>query len=191
VRFLNGFLLLIVAFAFRTGDAGILDFSAFLAAGGLGYYAAAFFTPVLDRHLSEEPMVVVGLAVEAGAAFVAAQVFGLPAAAALAAAAGFAWGTAKFGFDGLLQSSVPAAIRGRAFTNSETFFQVAWVLGALLPVIPGWPVEFGLILAGLMALAVQVVYVSLVLVPVVEARRRTSEPDPATTGTGDVMDLLS
>ena len=34
VRFLNGFLLLIVAFAFRTEDAGILDFSAFLAAGG-------------------------------------------------------------------------------------------------------------------------------------------------------------
>ena len=191
VRFLNGFLLLIVAFAFRTGDAGILDFSAFLAAGGLGYYAAAFFTPVLDRHLSEEPMVVVGLAVEAGAAFVAAQVFGLPAAAALAAAAGFAWGTAKFGFDGLLQSSVPAAIRGRAFTNSETFFQVAWVLGALLPVIPGWPVEFGLIMAGLMALAVQVIYVSLVLVPVVEARRRAADPDPATAASGDVMDLLS
>jgi hypothetical protein len=122
---------------------------------------------------------------------VAAQVFGLPAAAALAAAAGFAWGTAKFGFDGLLQSSVPASIRGRAFTNSETFFQVAWVLGALLPVIPGWPVEFGLILAGLMALAVQVVYVSAVLVPVVEARRRAAEPDADPGSAGDVMDILS
>jgi hypothetical protein len=42
-----------------------------------------------------------------------------------------------------------------------------------------------------MALAVQVVYVSLVLVPVVEARRRAVEPDPKTSGNGDVMDLLS
>lgn len=175
VRFLNGFLLLLVAFAFRDEDAGLADFSALLAAAGLGYFIAAFITPILDRKLSEEPMVVTGLAIEAGAAFIAAQVFGLPAAAALAAAAGFAWGTAKFGFDGLLQATVPEEARGRAFTNAETFFQFAWVVGALLPVFLTIPTGLGLTLAGLSALAVQVVYISAVLIPVARRRRIAAE----------------
>jgi MFS family permease len=152
----------------------LLDFSALLAAAGAGFFIAAFVTPILDRKISEEPMVVTGLAIEAGAAFVAAQIFGLPAAAALAAAAGFAWGTAKFGFDGLLQATVAEEGRGRAFTNAETFFQVAWVVGALIPVVPVIPVEFGLTLAGVLALAIQVVYISAVLVPVARHRRATA-----------------
>ncbi len=117
----------------------------------------------------------------------------------LSAAAGFAWGTAKFGFDGLLQATVPAHERGRAFTGSETFFQFAWVVGALIPIVPGsevgffslptLPIEAGLIVAGLIALSVQVVYVSAVLVPVVAERRAVpgdDDPEPH----GDVMDLL-
>ena len=191
VRFLNGFLLLLVAFEFRDVEAGIADFSTLLAAAGIGYFVAAFVTPILDRRISEEPMVVTGLAIEAGAAFVAAQVFGLPAAAFLAAAAGFAWGTAKFGFDGLLQATVPEDGRGRAFTNAETFFQVAWVVGALIPVIPVVPVSLGLTLAGLLALAIQVVYISAVLVPVVRHRRSAvavaQEPKPPEKNVLDLM----
>ncbi|MDQ3781503.1 MAG: hypothetical protein M3349_01005, partial [Actinomycetota bacterium] len=95
--------------------------------------------------------------------------FGLPAATALAAAAGLAWGTAKFGFDGLLQSAVPIEARGRAFTNSETMFQIAWVIGALIPIIPAIPVELGLTLAGIAALAIQVVYAAA-LMPAVDRR---------------------
>ncbi len=188
VRFLNGFLLLLVAFAFKDSDAAVADFSALLAAGGLGYFAAAFVTPVLDRYMSEEPMVVAGLAVEAGAAFIAAQVFGLPAAAALAFAAGFAWGTAKFGFDGLLQATMPIHARGRAFTNSETFFQIAWVIGALIPVVPDIPISFGLTLAGIAALVIQVIYVSAVIVPVAHEHRVVPDAEPSPLR--DVMDLL-
>jgi hypothetical protein len=202
VRFLNGFLLLHVAFAFRDADAGILDFGALLVSAGLGFFLAALATPVLDRYISEEPMVVAGLAVEAGAAFIAAQAFNLGAAAFLSAAAGFAWGTAKFGFDGLLQATMPANARGRAFTNSETFFQSAWVVGSLIAILPGsgvgflsipsLPVEVGLIVAGLLSLSVQVVYVSAVLVPVVAARRseQVERGTPSPRDDGDVMDLL-
>jgi hypothetical protein len=192
VRFLNGFLLLLVAFAFRDQDAGVADFSALLAAAGLGYLIAAFATPILDRRMSEEPMVVTGLAIEAGAAFVAAEVFGLPAAASLAAAAGFAWGTAKFGFDGLLQATVPEEGRGRAFTNAETFFQISWVVGALIPVVPVIPVTAGLTIAGISALVIQVVYVSAVLVPVVR-HRRAAAVATSRENTGpdkNVMDLI-
>ena len=106
----------------------------------------------------------------------AAQIFGLPAAAALAGAAGLAWGTAKFGYDGLLQSTVTPEDRGHAFTVSETIFQSAWVLGALLPVVISIPVGFGLAVAGVGALLAQLVYISGLLVPLAEARRLKVKP---------------
>lgn len=185
VRFLNGYLMVLVAFAFRDVDRGAVDFGFLIAAGGVGYVVAAMVTPLLDRRLAEEPMVLAALALEAGAAFVAAQAFGLPAATALAAAAGLAWGTAKFGFDGLLQSAVPIEARGRAFTNSETMFQIAWVIGALIPIIPAIPVELGLTLAGIAALAIQVIYAAA-LMPAVDRRdaivavpeKQDEQPDP-------------
>ncbi len=191
VRFLNGFLLLLVAFAFREVG-GVVSLSALLVAAGVGYYLAAWVAPALGTYVSEEPMVVIALAVEAGAAFIGAQVFSLGAGMVLAAAAGFAWGTAKFGFDGMLQNALPEADRGRAFTVAESVFQIAWVVGALLPVLPLVPTGFGLAGAGLVALVIQVVYVTLVLLP--EAARRMREGGGASDGEegggGDVLDLL-
>lgn len=163
-RLLNGFLLLLLAFEFRQADAGVLDFGALIAAGGLGYGLASAVSPVLERLLREEPMVVAALALEAAAAFIAGQFFGLAAAAALAAAAGLAWGTAKFAFDGLLQATVPAERRGSAFTRSETLFQLAWVVGAIIPVTISIPAEVGLAIAGVAALAAQTVFVAGLLV---------------------------
>ena len=190
-RLLNGYLLLLVAFAFRDVDAGVADFGALLAAAGFGFFISSLVSPWLEKRLREEPMVVAALAIEAAAAFVAAQAFGLPAAAALAAATGLAWGTAKFGYDGLLQSTVPAADRGHAFTVSETMFQSAWVVGALLPVLLTIPIRLGLALAGIGALLAQLVYISGLLVPLAEARRRSAivEPPPAPEHP-DVTDYL-
>jgi hypothetical protein len=165
VRVLNGFLLLLLAFAFKDLGGGILDLGAVLAAGGAGFFVASLTSPALERRLREEPMVVAGLAVEAAAAFIAGQWFGLPAAAFLAASAGFAWGTAKLAFDGLLQSAVPEGARGSAFTRSETLFQLAWVAGAVVPTALPLPTTIGLVLAGLTALTAQVVYVSHLLTP--------------------------
>ena len=160
VRVLNGFLVLLLAFAFRDRDAGIVDFGAVLFAAGLGFALASLASPRLARNVREEPMVVAGLAVEAGAAFVAATWFGLPAAMVLACAAGFAWGTAKLGFDGLMQRTVPEVNRGQAFTRSETLFQLAWVLGAVVPTVAPTPTTIGLVAAGLSALAAQVLFVA-------------------------------
>lgn len=163
LRLVNGFLLLLLAFAFRELDAPALDFGAVLAAAGGGFALASVTAPWLARRLRERPMVVAALAVEAAAAFTAGQVFGLVAAAALAAAAGFAWGTGKLAFDGLLQSSVPLAERGAAFTRTETVLQLAWVAGALVPTVLVLPPRVGLPIAGMAALAAQVVYVSRLL----------------------------
>ncbi|HSM01146.1 MAG TPA: hypothetical protein VK960_01725 [Acidimicrobiia bacterium] len=163
-RLLNGFLLLLLAFELRDADAGFLDFGALIGAGGAGYGLASIVSPWLERRLREEPMVVAALAIEAAAAFIAGQFFGLAAAAALAAAAGLAWGTAKFAFDGLLQATVHPDRRGSAFTRSETLFQLAWVVGAILPVTITIPAELGLASAGMFALAAQTVFVSSLLV---------------------------
>lgn len=163
-RLLNGFLLLLLAFEFRDADARALDFGALIGAGGFGYGLASIVSPWLERRLREEPMVVAALAVEAAAAFIAGQFFGLAAAAALAAAAGLAWGTAKFAFDGLLQATVHPDKRGTAFTRSETLFQLAWVVGAIIPVTLTIPAEVGLAVAGVFALAAQTLFVSSLLV---------------------------
>jgi len=170
VRFLNGFLVLLLAFAFKDADARAFDFGAVLGAAGLGYTLASIVSPALERRLREEPMVVAALAMEAAAAFIAGQWFGLAAAMALAAAAGFAWGTAKLAFDGLLQGALPAADRGNAFTRSETTFALAWVLGAVIPTGLTIPVRVGLVIVGLVALGGQVTYVAQLLLP------RTAQP---------------
>lgn len=191
VRFLNGYLVLLVAFAFREADAGVASLSALIVAAGLGYYLAAWAAPAVGSWVREEPMVVGALAIEAGAAFIGAQVFSLVAASVLVAAAGFAWGTAKFGFDGLLQANVAAPHRGRAFTMSETMFQVAWVMGALIPVLPFWPTELGLASAGVLALVIQVGYVSLVLVPETMRWKAVASSEHADEKQdGDLLDLL-
>jgi hypothetical protein len=40
----------------------------------------------------------------------------------------------RIAFDSLLQRDGPEHLRGRAFARFETRFQLAWVLGALIPV---------------------------------------------------------
>lgn len=164
VRLLNGFLLLLLAFEFRDADAQAFDFAALIAAAGVGYGLAAMVSPVLERRIREEPMVVAALAIEAAAAFIAGQFFGLAAAAALAAAAGLAWGTAKFAFDAMLQASVPSDQSGRAFIRSETLFQLAWVVGAIIPVGLTVNAEVGLAVAGVAALTAQTLFVAGLLV---------------------------
>lgn len=165
VRFVNGFLLFLLAFAFRDEQAALLDFGFLLGAAGLGYFLGAMVAAWLERLLREEPMVVAALAIEAAAAFVAAQAFGLVAGAALAAAAGFAWGVAKLAFDGLLQRSVSHEDRGRAFVRAETLFQLAWVFGALIPTAVTIPTGGGLAAAGVLALGAQTLYVAGLIRP--------------------------
>jgi len=164
VRFINGFLLALLAFVFKDIDAPLADFGALLVAAGLGYGVASYVSPFLARRLREEPTVVAALAIEAAAAFITAQIFGLSAAVVLAASAGLAWGTAKFGFDALLQKTASREQRGAAFTRAETIFQLLWVFGALLPIAFTISSTVGLSFAGTAALFAQVVIVSGLLV---------------------------
>ncbi len=50
--------------------------------------------------------------------------------------------------------------RGTAFTRSETMFQLAWVLGAVLPVSVSIDARVGLAVVGCAALAAQTTFVA-------------------------------
>jgi hypothetical protein len=171
VRAAVGFLLLLLAFQLRADEAGLLDIGALLAASALGFAVASRLVPLLERRVPEEPMVVAALSLTAVAAFVAAQWYGLAAAAVLAATVGIAWGVAKLAFDGLLQATVPAGRRGIAFTRSETLFSIAFVLGALLPTAFPIPLPIGLLIIGFAALSAQLIYVAALLRPLPDTSR--------------------
>ena len=42
----------------------------------------------------------------------------------------------RLGFDSLLQRDGPDAVRGRAFAKFETRFQLVWVIGGIIAIIP-------------------------------------------------------
>ena len=77
------------------------------------------------------------------------------AAALLSFILGTTSGTAKQAFDALVQRDAPDANRGRSFARFETRFQLAWVMGAFIPVVLsgiGVPitVEIGYFLIGVL-----------------------------------------
>ena len=78
------------------------------------------------------------------------------ALASLMVAIGAAAG--RLSFDSMLQRDGPDAARGRAFAKFETRFQVAWVVGALLGIVP-FAVGVGLMALAVVLLVAGVLYV--------------------------------
>jgi hypothetical protein len=58
-----------------------------------------------------------------------------PSAAFLAGFVGVAASAGRLCFDAIVQRDAPDADRGRSFARFETRFQLAWVLGAFVPVV--------------------------------------------------------
>nr|MDQ3758148.1 MFS transporter [Actinomycetota bacterium] len=54
--------------------------------------------------------------------------------------------TGKLAFDALVQRDAPDAVQARRFARFETMFQLAWVFGALVPVVLSTPQRDGLLL---------------------------------------------
>jgi hypothetical protein len=79
------------------------------------------------------------------------------ALAALSVGIGAAAG--RLGFDSLLQRDGPDAVRGRAFAKFETRFQLVWVLGGVIAIIP-FAKQMGLFLLALVLGFAAVSYVA-------------------------------
>lgn len=130
-----GFLTFLVAFGFRRAGEPLWLYGAVLVALAVGNFAATVVTPALKRRwLREEQLfatalLVAGLTTAAAAwGFTGASIIGAAAVIGLAANMG------RQAFDSVVQRDAPDAARGRTFALFETRFQLAWVVGALVPV---------------------------------------------------------
>ncbi|MBV9932913.1 MAG: MFS transporter [Actinobacteria bacterium] len=151
-----GFLTFLIAFELKKSGAPSWWFGLVLAATLVGGTLGAVVAPRLRARVSEENMLAAALAAVALGALLATRLSVRPASALLAAVVGLAANAAKLSFDSLVQRDAPEAVQGRSFARFEASFQVAWVIGALLPVIITLPAQAGFVtlaIASLVALA--------------------------------------
>jgi hypothetical protein len=91
--------------------------------------------PRLRRVMREDVILTLSLLAPAVAALLTARRSGTASLAIVGAAIGAGGAAGKVAFDSLVQRDAPSATQGRAFARFETRFQLAWVAGALLPVV--------------------------------------------------------
>jgi hypothetical protein len=136
-----GFLTFLLAFDLRDGDNPTWHFGLVLALSAAGGVIGAGIAPALRRTTTEERMLMLVLGLMVATGLGTAYVGGVMAAAAMGAALAVAATVGKLAFDSLVQRDAPDANRGRSFARFETRFQLAWVIGAVVPVlvpIPAW-----------------------------------------------------
>jgi len=109
-------------------------------AGGL---VGAAVAPFVRRVIAEEHLLFGALLVGVLAGLSGALLAGLTGQAMLALLIAVAASSGKQAFDAVVQRDAPDANRGRSFARFESRFQVAWVLGAFVPVVVPLPTRFG------------------------------------------------
>ena len=134
IRGAVGFLTFLLAFALKRAGEPAWFYGAVIIVSVAGNLVGALVAPPLRKKLREEWILAAAALVPAVVLLVAARSIGRWAilGAALAVALGTQCG--KLSFDSLVQRDAPDAARGRNFARFETQFQLAWVLGALIPV---------------------------------------------------------
>ncbi|HYX44588.1 MAG TPA: MFS transporter, partial [Acidimicrobiales bacterium] len=135
LRGVVGFLVFLVAFAFRRSHAPAWWFGVVLAASMAGSFLGAAVAPWLRRHLAEERILAGSVLAVALVGAGTAQAGGRTGVALLAGVLGVAAATGKLAFDSIVQRDAPDAVRGRTFARFETRFQLVWVSGAAIPVV--------------------------------------------------------
>lgn len=153
LRGVVGFLTFLLAFALRTDGSPTWHFGVVLALSAVGGLIGAALAPLL-RQLTVEERILTGLLVWVSAlALVGAWLGGLAGASLVGLTVGVGAAGAKQAFDSIVQRDAPDANRGRSFARFETRFQLIWVGGAVLGIIP-MPMWLGfLIVAGTSAFA--------------------------------------
>ncbi len=149
-----GLLFLLLAFAFKSGalQPWMVGAAGIAAQGGV--LAGAALAPRLRQAFNEPRIIIGSLAATMIGGLVAAVLGGVVGAMLLSFLLGTTSGTAKQSFDALVQRDAPDANRGRSFARFETRFQLAWVLGAAIPLLLPLPLFWGYLIIGVaMALA--------------------------------------
>jgi hypothetical protein len=159
IRFLVGFLVFHLAFALRREDFGSIGLGVLVGAAAAGGLCGALLAPRLRRRLKEEGILVTALVVAGVAGLAVGWWFNAVTASILVFAFGVTSGTAKVAFDAIVQRETPEAARGWAFARYESGLQFAWVLGALVPLLPSIPAGPGVFAAGVTANLLAILFV--------------------------------
>jgi hypothetical protein len=146
LRGVVGFLTFLLAFSFRRAHAPSWWFGIAIAASLGGTFVGAAVAPRLRRSVSEERILTASLLAVVVGGLLGAWFGSRGAVSAMAGVVGLAAGAAKLAFDSIVQRDAPDAARGRTFARFETQFQLAWVVGAILPVVLPIPRRLGLML---------------------------------------------
>ncbi len=147
-------------------SAPVWHYAVVVAAAGLAAFGGVQAAPLLRRRLIEEIILLGSLAVLLSTALLGAVSGGLTGMMVLSGGVAISAAVGKLAFDSLVQRDAPDANHGRSFSRFEARFQIAWVVGAFVPVILPIPARLGSVLVALgMASA---------LLSFVVSRRRTA-----------------
>ncbi len=132
-----GFLFFLLAFWLRTKEAGTVLVGVAIAMVTVGVMFGNAIAPLLRKQAHEERIFIGALALTAISGIGAALFGGVVAGILLALVVNFSAALGRLAFDSLVQRDAPDANQGRAFAQFETKFQLAWVLGGVIPVLYG------------------------------------------------------
>ena len=144
-----GFLVFLLAFALKRQNEPAWFYGAVIGVSALGGLCGALAAPRLRRLFREEAILVAALAVPAVAALIGERSQGRPAALIVAFTLGLGASGGRAAFDSLVQRDAPDTSWGRAFARYEAYFQLAWVLGASVPVLLSLSTGSGLVVLAL------------------------------------------
>lgn len=155
-----GFLTFLLAFALKREGEPAWFYGLVIGASALGGFVGAVAAPRLRRQLREEAVLVISLSIPAAAAVMGARSEARTAALIVAFALGLGGAAGRAGFDSLVQRDAPDTAWGRSFARYEAYFQLAWVVGAAIPVLVTISPGFGLIVLALALGAGVVLYLA-------------------------------
>jgi hypothetical protein len=159
MRLLVGFLVLHLAFAMRREDLGSVGLGILVGAAAAGSLVGSLLAPVVKRRLREEGIIALALVVAGVVAVIIGRNFTVVSAGVLVAVFGIASGSAKVAFDSIIQRETPPGARGWVFARLESALQLAWVVGALIPLGPAISAGGGVVATGVVANLIALIYV--------------------------------
>jgi len=121
------------------------------AATVIGFFAGSLLSPELRNRIREEVIIASALLALSVVALLAAWGGGFGSTLLLALAVGITASAGKLSFDSIVQRDGEDANHGRLFAAFETRFQIAWVVGALIPVAVAIPARAGFFIMAVVA----------------------------------------
>ncbi|MGH2753724.1 MAG: MFS transporter [Actinomycetota bacterium] len=158
MRLLVGFLVFHLAFALRRDDFSSVGLGLLVGSAALGSLVGALVAPRLRRSLREEGILVLCLALAGATSFAVGVWFSPLMAGVLVFVFGVASGASKVAFDAIVQRETPEGGRGWAFARFESILQLAWVGGALVPLLIAVSSGAGALAVGIAANLVGIVF---------------------------------